>query len=218
MGERGGCRRCGVLRQLAAFDEMTGIDGLTRPAYEELAEWLGQGPTRHPAAAPARGGTSVPPHRHHLRGLRRGRSHRAPDPVRRRPARSGGRRMGDACKRGLEQRAKAINLYINDIYSQARGAARRHRAGGARVPESGVPAGDERPARPARHLRAHRGHRHRARGRRQLLRARGQCPHALRRLLHAGEPRDHVAAVSPTCSHAIASRRSRTIRTSCWRR
>ena len=49
--------------------------------------------------------------------------------------------------------------------------------------------------RAARHLRAHRRHRHRARRRRRLLRARGQCPHALRRLLHAGEPRGHDAAV-----------------------
>ena len=28
----------------AAFDEMNGTDGLTRPAYRELAGWLGQVP------------------------------------------------------------------------------------------------------------------------------------------------------------------------------
>ena len=58
-----------------------------------------------------------------------------------------------------------------------------------------LPPGDERAERAARHLRPHRRHRHRPRRRRDLLRARGQCAHALRRLLHAGEPRDHDAAV-----------------------
>ena len=79
---------------------------------------------------------------------------------------------------------------------RARDLARRRGARRSGVPQSGLPPGDERTERAARHLRPHRRHRHRARRRRDLLRARGQCPHALRRLLHAGEPRDHDAAVS----------------------
>ena len=72
----------------------------------------------------------------------------------------------------------------------------RHRSGGSGVSKSGVSSGDERPEGAARYLRPYRRHRHRAARRRHLLRARGQCAHAVRRLLHAGEPRDHVAAVS----------------------
>ena len=78
----------------AAFDEMNGTDGLTRPAYRELGRLARPGPARHPAAAPARGGTPVPPHRHHLRGLRRGGGDRAADPVRHHPAHPRGQRMG----------------------------------------------------------------------------------------------------------------------------
>ena len=52
----------------------------------------------------------------------------------------------------------------------------------------------------------------------RLLRSRGQCPHALRRLLHAGEPRGDDAASSPISSPSTASTRSRPIPRSCWRR
>jgi uncharacterized circularly permuted ATP-grasp superfamily protein len=44
-------------------------------------------------------------------------------------------------RRGLEQRVKAINAYIKDVYS-------RHHPGRSGVPESGVPPGDERPESP----------------------------------------------------------------------
>ena len=178
----------------AAFDEMNGTDGLTRPAYQELAGWLGQVPAEIAAAAPARGRAPVPPHRHHLRGLRRGRLDRAADPVRRDPARARGERMGHGAARPRAAHQGDQPLHQGHLF-QARGAARRHRAGRSRVPEPGVPARDERPARAARHLRVHRRHRHRARRCRHLLRAGRQCAHALRRLLHAGEPRDHAAAV-----------------------
>ena len=60
--------------------------------------------------------------------------------------------------------------------------------------QSLLSAGDDRPPRAARHLGAYRRHRHRARRRRRVLRAGGQRPHALRRLLHAGEPRSDDAA------------------------
>ena len=104
--------------------------------------------------------------------------------------------MGHCCKRGLEQRVRTLNAYLKDIY----GAREILRAGivpeDLVFPESGIPAGDERPGRAARHLRPHRRHRHRARRCRHVPRAGGQRPHAFRRLLHAGEPRDHDAAVS----------------------
>ncbi len=79
-----------------------------------------------------------------------------------------------------------------------RDLAGRHRARRPGVSKSGVSPGDERPEGAARHLCPHRRHRHHAARRRHLLRARGQCAHAVRRLLHAGEPRDHAAAVSGT--------------------
>ncbi len=120
----------------------------------------------------------------------------AADPVRRDPAHPVGKRMDARCKRGLEAARQARSTPISCGHlPQARHPARRHRAGGPGLPEPGVPAGDERPERAARHLRAHRRHRHRARRCRHFLRAGGQCAHALRRLLHAGEPRDHDAAV-----------------------
>ena len=175
-------------------------------------------PARRPRLSPARGRAAVPPHRHHLRGLRRGRRPGAADPVRRHPAHPGGRRMGHVCAPGSSSASRRINLYIKRHLRPARDPQGRHRARGPGLPEPGVPAGDERPEGAARHLRAHRRHRHRAGRRRHLLRAGGQCPHALRRLLHAGEPGDHAAAVSRNCSRATASRRSRTIRTNCWRR
>ena len=49
----------------------------------------------------------------------------------------------------------------------------------------------------------------------RLLRPRGQLPHAVGRLLHAGEPRGDDAAVSRSLSPSTASRRSRTIPRSC---
>ena len=101
----------------------------------------------------------------------------------------------DTVKRGLEQRTKAINLYIKDIYSK------RECLRAGIVPEDLVFQNPVfRPEmngqqRAARYLRVHRRHRHRARRCRHLLCAGRQCAHALRRLLHAGEPRDHDAAV-----------------------
>ena len=108
-----------------------------------------------------------------------------------------GRRMGHPARRARAARQGHQPLHPRHL-RPARDPQGRHRAGGPGVPEPGVPAGDERPESAARHLRAYRRHRHRAGRSRHLLRARGQCPHALRRLLHAGEPGDHAAAVSGT--------------------
>ena len=154
----------------------------------------GRDQARRARLPPARGGAVVPPHRHHLRGLRRGRGAGAADPVRRHPAHPFGGRMGRAAARPGAARQGDQRLHQGHL-RPARNPQGRHRARGSGVPESGVPAGDERPEGAARHLRAYRRHRHRARRRRRLLRARGQCAHAVRRLLHAGEPRDHAAAV-----------------------
>ena len=177
-----------------AFDEMKALDGSIRPAYAQLNAWLG-------SISP-----DVLDHR-------------------RREAELLFRRIGitfavygdadaterlipfdvlprilaakewDLVRRGLEQRVRTINAYIKDVYGRREILKRRDRARGPGVPQPGVSPGDERPERAARHLRPHRRHRHRAHRRRDVLRARGQRAHAVRRLLHAGEPRNHDAAV-----------------------
>ena len=194
-----GSRWEGFLGDMAvAFDEMSGADGAVRPAYKELSAWLSEVRPDVLDYQAARSRTPVPAHRHHLRGLWRGGCHGAADPLRRHPAHPVGRRMAARCSRGLEQRVKAHQRLYQGHLRQARMPARGHRSGRPGVPEPGIPAGNERPESTARHLRSYRGHRHRARRCRYLLRARRQCAHALRRLLHAGEPRDHAAAVPGT--------------------
>ncbi len=80
--------------------------------------------------------------------------------------------------------------------SRPRHPARQHHSRRPDLPEPGIPAGDERPARAARRLCPHRRHRHRPHQSGRVLRAGGQCADALRRVLHAGKPRNHDAAVS----------------------
>ena len=209
----------GVIASMsAAFDEMKGTDGRPGPPIGNWRTGSGRVPPDMLQHRRARGRAAVPPHRHHLRGLWRGGVDRAADPVRRHPAHPRRSRMGRRSSAGCEQRVKAINAFLDDIYGRARDPARP-----ASCPEDLVFQNPVfRPEmngqkRAARHLRPHRRHRHRARRRRRLLRARGQCAHAVRRLLHAGEPRDHDAAVPRAVRRAIASRRSRTIPTSCSR-
>ena len=91
---------------------------------------------------------------------------------------------------GLEQRVKALNAYLRDIYGPQEILKAGHRAARAGVAQSGVPAGDVRGRGAARRLHPYRRHRHRARGCGRVLCAGGQCAHALRRLLHAGRARD----------------------------
>ena len=115
---------------------------------------------------------------------------RAPDPLRHHPAHPLGGRMGRAAARPRAARQGAQRSSSTTSTAGARSSRP------AIVPEDLVFQNPVfRPEmngaeRAARHLRAHRRHRHRARRRRRVLRARGQCAHALRRLLHAGEPRD----------------------------
>ncbi len=178
-----------------AFDEMKGTDGDVAPRLSRAVALARRDFARRARPAPARSRAAVPPDRHHLCGLWRSRRPGTADPVRRPAAHSRRRRVGPPAGRARAARQGGQPLHPRRL-RPARNPQGRDRARGTGVPEPGVPAGDERPAGAARHLRAHRRHRHRARRFRHLLRAGRQCPHALRRLLHAGEPGDHAAAVS----------------------
>ena len=188
-------RRVGGVQPVrVAFDEMKGTDGAGAAGLFRTGPLARRRPPRRARLPPQGSRAAVPPHRHHLRGLWRGRRPGAADPVRHHPAHPVGAGMGHAAPRARAARQGAQRLPPRHL-RPPRDPQGRHRARGPGVPEPGVPAGDERPEGAARHLRAHRRHRHRPRRRRHLLRARGQRPHAVRRLLHAGEPRDHDAAV-----------------------
>ena len=177
-----------------AFDEMKGTDGEVRPAYSELAKWLGD--VRPDVLDYRRKEAELLFRRIGITfavyGEADAQERLIPFDV---IPRILSATEWDTLRRGLEQRVKAINAYLRDIYGRREILQGRHRARRPGVPESGVPSGDERPEGAARHLRAHRRHRRRPRRRRHVLCARGQRPHAVRRLLHAGEPRDHDAAV-----------------------
>ena len=178
-----------------AFDEMKGHNGGVRPAYGELSRWLNEVPPdvldyrrREAELIFRRIGITFA-----VYGEADAQERLIPFDV---IPRIMSAAEWQLLEKGLTQRVKALNAFIKDIY----GAREILRAG--IVPDDLVfrnPA--FRPEmsgqkRTARYLRARRRHRHRPRRRRDLLRARRQCTHALRRLLHAGEPRDHDAAVS----------------------
>ena len=177
-----------------AFDEMKGTDGAVRPAYSELAAWLGD--VRPDVLDYRRKEAELLFRRIGITfavyGEADAQERLIPFDV---IPRILSAEEWDTLRRGLEQRVKAINALSPRHLRPPRNPEGRHRAGRPGVPESGVPPGDERPEGAARHLCAHRRHRRGSRRRRHLLCARGQRPHALRRLLHAGEPRDHDAAV-----------------------
>ena len=177
------------------FDEMQDSGGAVRPAYAELKDWLGQIQPdvldyrrREAELLFRRIGITFA-----VYGDPEAQERLIPFDV---IPRIIAAKEWDIVRRGLEQRMKAINAYIKDVYGRREILKAKHRPGRSGLPESGFPAGDERPESAARHLRPCRRHRHRAGRCRDLLRARGQCAHAVRRLLHAGEPRDHAAAVS----------------------
>ena len=115
------------------------------------------------------------------------------------------RPSGRTIKRGLAQRIRALNAFVDDVYH----AHEIVRAG--IVPWSLIVS---RPsfARPVHGVRAARrrvlprcGLRPRPRRRRQLARARGQRPHAVGDLLRAREPDRDDASRCPSCSPATAS-------------
>jgi uncharacterized circularly permuted ATP-grasp superfamily protein len=101
---------------VAAFDEMNGTEGLTRPAYQELAGWLSQIPAetlqqrrREAELLFRRIGITFA-----VYGDADSTERLIPfDVIPRVLAAS----EWDTVRRGLEQRTKAINLYIKDIYS-----------------------------------------------------------------------------------------------------
>ena len=100
------------------FDEMGGSEGAVRPAYAELSRWLGEITPDVLDFRRREAELLLPPHRHHLRGLRRRRGAGAPDPLRRHSAHPLRRPNGKLLQRGLEQRVKAINAYIKDVYGR----------------------------------------------------------------------------------------------------
>ena len=99
-------------------------------------------------------------------------------------------------EKGLKQRVRALNMFLRDIY-HGRDILRANIIPDDLIFQNPVfRPGNERPGRAARRLRSHRRDRHRPGRRRQFHRAGGQCADALGRVLHAGKPRNHDAAVS----------------------
>src|SRR5438477_1591235 len=104
-------------RMAAAFDEMNGTDGLTRPAYQQLAGWLGQVPPeilqqrrRESELLFRRIGITFA-----VYGEAESTERLIPFDV---VPRILAAKEWETVKRGLEQRTKAINLYIKDVYSK----------------------------------------------------------------------------------------------------
>ena len=99
------------------------------------------------------------------------------------------RRVGRTSSAALIQRVRALNLFLDDVYHGQRilrdGRIPAELVFGARA----LPPRDDRRRPARRRLRARRGRRPRARRARRVPRARGQPALALRRELHAREPR-----------------------------
>ena len=80
-------------------------DGRRGPAgLFRAGQLAGRRPARRAGLPPQGGRAAVPAHRHHLRGLWRGRRPGAADPVRRHPAHPGGEGMGHAAPRARAAR------------------------------------------------------------------------------------------------------------------
>src|SRR5262247_2025323 len=110
-------RRTWGSRMSVAFDEMKGTDGGVRPAYAELSRWLGEVPPdlldRRRVEAEflfRRIGITFA-----VYGEAESTERLIPFDVIPRILSSG---ECDTVRRGLEQRSRAINLYIKDIYSR----------------------------------------------------------------------------------------------------
>ena len=148
-----------------------------------------------PRISPPGSGIAVPPDRHHLRGLWRFRSPGTADPLRRDPA-DPVRQGMDPARKGPEAAGPRAQHVPARYLSRPRYPARQCHPRRPDLPEPGIPAGDERPGRAARRLCPHRRHRHHPHRCGKLHRAGGQCAHPVGRVLHAGKPRNHDAAVS----------------------
>ena len=110
---------------------------------------------------------------------------------------------------------QALNAFLDDIYHRQEILRAGRVPEGADRQERGLPARDDRHAAAGRRLHPHHRRRHRAHRRGRVLRAGGQCAHAVRRLLHAGEPRDDDAALPRAVPARSGCGRSRTIRNCC---
>ena len=179
---------------MVAFDEMH--PGEIRAAQtifglRSLAEAPG---SRQAYRKNARRRARLPQDRHHLRRLWRGGRGRAADPVRHRAAHHLRRGMAPADARHRAARAGAQRLPRRHLPPPGNPAL-GPRAEGTDRQQRSVPARNDRRAAAGRRLHPHHRRRHRAHRRERVLRARGQCAHAVRRLLHAGEPRDDDAAL-----------------------
>ena len=179
----------------SAFDEMLGAEGEIRDAYVALKRWLDTVPPDHIALRRSQAelffrriGITFA-----VYGDAEATERLIPfDIIPRVLTKPEWLRSGS---RAWTQRVKALNMFLARRLRHAGMPEGRHRPGGPGLPQRLLPAGDGRPQRAARHLRPHRRDRYRPRRPRHLLRAGGQCPHALRRLLHAGEPRSDDAAL-----------------------
>ena len=172
---RGDGRRQAVRRALGEQPQQGGAPRLR--AARHLAR---RHAARRAGAPPARRRGRLPQPRHHLLGLWRGGSGRADHPVRHRPARSSPPREWERLSAGLEQRVRAINAFIDDVYG-----ARKILADGivpADIvlgnPQYCIPCAGARAA--ARRLRPYLRDRPGPHRPRRFLRARGQCAHARR--------------------------------------
>src|SRR3954465_5483022 len=101
----------------AAFDEMTGIDGTLRPAYGELSRWLSEVP---PAVLDYRRREAEVLFRRigitfAVYGEADAQERLIPFDVLPRILSSG---EWKTLKKGLEQRVKALNLFLKDIYNR----------------------------------------------------------------------------------------------------
>ena len=178
-----------------AFDEMNGLGGDLRPAYQELSRWLKETP---PDALEYRRQEAELLFRRigitfAVYGDAEAQERLIPFDVI--PRIMSGKEWTLLEKGPPAAGSRAEHVPARHL-SRPRHPARQHHPRRPDLPEPGVPPGDERPGRAARRLCPHRRHRHHPGRRGKLHRAGGQCADAVRRVLHAGKPRNHDAAVS----------------------
>ena len=185
--------------------------GATAPArapraeFEPLAGWLADLAPAELRPPPAGGRSRVPPARHHLRRLWRRGSGRADHPVRHRPAHLLRAANGQRCREGSSSGCEAINAFLDDIYGE-----RRILADGVIPAELvlGNPqfaSRDRRRPPAARHLGAYLRDRSGAHRAGRILRAGGQCPHAVGRLATCSKIARRCCGCAPNCSAIFRS-------------
>ena len=142
---------------------------------------------------PARRRCLLPPPGHHLRRLWCGRRSRDDDPLRHHSARHGLGRVGLPAQ-GPGTAGDGAERLSGRRLRHARDLPRRYRAGGTGPAQCRVRGDGAGTGSAARRARPYRRHRPGAGRRKGLLRPRGQCAHAVGRVLRAGEPRSDDAA------------------------